>query len=230
VSGLNSVLAYHIIIIRMVKSSLHRNSSLRSLAMSVHAAETPSVEKAVSETDKFFAPALEERDSNESIAAKLANTKEEANLSLATRRGILLKANRLLESLNEAVAFDQKRDGPKQAYDSRLLGAVYNLLDVLVLEGVYPALPPGVGNPLERRAKCLLYRKPDSSYVSPPNGDGLIEIAIDALDGITAHPDAGIEPILRHRVLSDLIVGNAWLSHSQNFSSFLPKFNQYLSR
>jgi hypothetical protein len=198
--------------------------------MSIQSAEAPSIENIVAEIDKFLSPVMRERDSNKSIAEKLADVTDGADVSLKAKRGVLQEASRLLESLDEAVAFDQKSDGPKQAYDSRLLGAVYNLLDVLVLEGIFPSLPAGVGNVVERRTKSLLYRKPDPSYVSPPCGEGLLDMALVALDEITATPDSGIENILRHRILADMIAGTAWFSHSKGSPTFSPKFNQYLSR
>jgi hypothetical protein len=198
--------------------------------MSVQSAELPSVEKVIAETDKFLAPAIRDRDSNRSIAGKLADIKDEAEVPLETRRGVLREASRLLESINEAVVFDQNSDGPKQAYDSRLLGAVYNLVDVLVLEGIYPSLPSGVGNVVERRTKSLLYRKPDPSYVSPPPGEGLIDSALKTFDCIVATPDSGIENIIRHRSLADMIAGSAWLSHVKAFTTLPPNFNRYLSR
>jgi hypothetical protein len=198
--------------------------------MSVQSAELPSVEKVIVETDKFLAPAIRDRDSNRGIAGKLADIKDEAEVPIETRRAVLREASRLLESINQAVIFDQSSDGPKQAYDSRLLGAVYNLLDVLVLEGIYPSLPPGVGNVVERRTKSLLYREPDPSYVSPPPGEGLIDSALKALDYIVATPDSGIENIIRHRSLAEMIAGNAWMAHLKGFSTLPPKFDQYLSR
>lgn len=198
--------------------------------MSVQSPEAPSVDRVVAEIDKFLAPAIKERDSNKSIATRLAEIKDEADVPLETRQDLLREASRLLVSINEAVVFDQSSDGPKKAYDSRLLGAVYNLLDVLVLEGIYPSLPSGVGNLAERRTKSLLWRKPDPSYVSPAPGDGLIESAFLSLDGFIATLDSGIENIIRHRLLADMIAGNSWISHSKGLTSLPPNLKKYLSR
>lgn len=198
--------------------------------MSIQSADAPSVEKVVADIDQFLAPALQDRDSNKSIAARLAGIEEETDVLVEARRDVLREASRLLESLNEAVVFDQRNDGPKKAYDSRLLAAVYNLLDVLILEAIYPSLPAGVGNVLEKRSKSLLWRKPDPSYITPPPGEGLIECALTTLHRLIATPNSGLENIIRHRALADMIAGNAWISHSTN-SAFLPvKFDKYLSR
>lgn len=198
--------------------------------MSLHSPEASSVDRVVAEIDKFLAPAIKERDSTKSIATRLAEVKDDADVSLEMRKHLLQEANRLLVSINEAVIFDQSSHGLKKAYDSRLLGVVYNLLDVLVLEGIYPSLPSGVGNLAERRTKSLLWRKPDPSYVSPSPGDGLIESALSSLDGFIATPDSGIENIIRHRLLADMIAGNSWLSHSKAMSHLPPNFAKYLSR
>lgn len=198
--------------------------------MSLQSPATPSVDRVAAEIDKFLAPAIKERDSTKSIAARLAELQDGADVPLETRQHLLQEASRLLTSINEAVIYDLSSDGPKKAYDSRLLGVVYNLLDVLVLEGIYPSLPPGVGNLSERRTKSLLWRRPDSSYVSPPPGNGLIESALLCLDGFIATPDSGIENIIRHRLLADLIAGNSWMSHSKGLSHLSPNFEKYLNR
>ncbi|QDS74414.1 hypothetical protein FKW77_005851 [Venturia effusa] len=198
--------------------------------MSVQSPEAPSVDRVIAEIDKFLAPAIKERDSSRSIAARLAEVKDGADVPREARRYLLEETNRLLVSINEAVVFDQSSDGPKKAYDSRLLGAVYNLLDVLVLEGIYPSLPSGVGNLSERRNKCLLWRKPDPSYVSPPPDDGLLKNALLFLDAFIATPDAGIENIIRHRLLADMIAGHSWMSQSKALSGLPPNFEKYLSR
>lgn len=198
--------------------------------MSIQSPEAPSVDRVVAEIDRFLAPAIKERDSNKSIATRLAEIKDESDVPLEKRQDLLREASRLLVSINEAVVFDQSSDGPKTAYDSRLLGAVYNLLDVLVLEGIYPSLPSGVGDLAERRTKSLLWRRPDPSYVSPPPGDGLVESAFLSLDGFIATPDSGIENIIRHRLLADMIAGNSWISHSKGLSSLPPNCEKYLSR
>ncbi|TID21529.1 Armadillo-like helical [Venturia nashicola] len=198
--------------------------------MSIQLPAAPSVDRVVAEIDKFLAPAIKERDSTKSISTRLAAVQDDADVSVERRQYLLQEASRLLLSINEAVIFDQSSHGLKKAYDSRLLGVVYNLLDVLVLEGIYPSLPSGVGNLAERRTKSLLWRKPDPSYVSPTPGDGLIDYALLSLDSFIATPDSGIENIIRHRLLADLIAGNSWISHSKGLSNLPPNFEKYLSR
>jgi hypothetical protein len=198
--------------------------------MSMQSAEPPSVEKAISKVEDFLAPATRERESNKSVSEKLSTAKGETTLTPEARRDAIRKAGQILKNLNRSIVFEQTNGQKKEAYDSTLLNAVFNLLDVLVLEGIYPALPQGVGNAIDRRAKSLLYRRPDPAYVVLPTIDGLMELAVKVLDDIISNFDAGIEPMLRLRVLTDMIAGNAWLVHSHGSNSFLPKFSQYLNK
>jgi hypothetical protein len=191
------------------------------------------VADALAATDHFLKPAVQERDSSGSIAEKIAiakfenctNEHDEMN-----RRQIIEEACSLLMSIHNAVAADQNNTGSSQAYDSTLLGGVYNLLDLLVLEGVYPALPVGVGSPVERRAKSLLYRKPDLSYI-PPKDLGLVKFILeDTLNVIASAFDIGIEPMQRHRVLNDLIAANVWLAWSEGKPPQETEFSRSLDR
>jgi hypothetical protein len=203
-----------------------------TMAMSSPAANQ-AVSDAVAAVDRFLKPALQERDSSTSITEKISiarfdhhNTKPDEN----NRRQVIKEACSLLISIHKAVATSQKDVGNSQAYDSTLLGAVYNLLDFLVLEGVYPALPVGVGSPVERRAKSLLYRKPDSSYV-PPKDLGVIGLVVEStLNVIASAFDIGIEPMQRHRVLNDLITANIWLAWSEGKPSQGTEFSRDLDR
>jgi hypothetical protein len=191
------------------------------------------VANAVAAVERFLAPALQERDSPKSITEKIASSKTEQPASKPAdteRRQVIEEACQLLNTINEAVTADQNDAGSKPAYDSTLLGAVYNLLDLLILEAIYPALPVGVGSPIERRAKSLLYRNPDPSYV-PPKDLGVVQLVLtDTLDVIASQFEVGIEPMQRHRVLADLIAANVWLAWSQKAVSPETQFNEYLER
>jgi hypothetical protein len=191
------------------------------------------VADAVAAVERFLAPALQERDSTRSITEKIAFPKSDQSTPRPAdteRRQVIQEACVLLKSINEAVTADQTDAGSTGAYDSSLLSAVYNLLDLLILEGIYPALPVGVGSPVERRAKSLLFRKPDPSYV-PPTDLGVVGLVLaDTLDAIASKFEAGIEPMQRHRVLNDLIAANIWWDWSQQAISPQTEFSEYLDR
>jgi hypothetical protein len=108
--------------------------------------------------------------------------------------------------------------------------ALYKLLDFIVLEGIYSSLPTGIGNVAEARNKSLFYAKPDSPYV-PLHGSNQLElIFVSILDPILRDVDSGIEPLLRHRILSSIIAGNAILGHDEGRATFTSAFAVYLER
>jgi hypothetical protein len=188
---------------------------------------------AVALAQAFLEPAFRQRDSSKSITEKIATASaspSDTEIDDEARREVILKGCRLFISIHDAVSADQERPGSKPSYDSNLLGVVYNLLDLLILEGVYPQLPAGIGSPVERRAKSLLYSKPDPVY-TPPKSLGVIGFVLkDTLNSIAANFDVGIEPMQRHRVLIDLIAGNAYLAHSEGALPIGTNQNTYLDR
>ena len=80
------------------------------------------------------------------------------NISDDALRRVLLEACTLLQAIHEAVAADQSQGSSytSAVLDTGLVSATYGLLDLLVLEGVYPSLTPGVGIQPERRKGSLL--------------------------------------------------------------------------
>ncbi|KAF2433894.1 hypothetical protein EJ08DRAFT_657603 [Tothia fuscella] len=176
-----------------------------------------SVLKAISAANHFLDPALKDRDSNASITEKIASANSSelsASVNDDARRGVIQEACTLLIAVHKAVLADQSSSSKQPAYNSTLLSAVYNLLDILILEGIYPSLPKNVGSPVERRAKCLLYRKPDPAYIPIRDLSVLPYVVREALNPIAANYDVGIEPMLRHKALGDLVAGNLCLMQS----------------
>lgn len=175
------------------------------------------VADAIAAAQRFLEPAFKDRDSFASITEKIAAS--QSSKFSPDHEGwekVIEEAGVLLLSIHKAILADQNQSPGRQVYDSTLLNTVYNLLDLLILDGVYPALPVGVGSPLERRTKCLLFRKPDPTYTSPKDLGIIASILNNTLNVIAADVDRGIEPMQRGRVLNDLIAGNAWLAHTQN--------------
>jgi hypothetical protein len=178
--------------------------------------ESVSVADAVAATRRFLEPALQQRDSLLSITLKIAAaaSSDEAQPDDEARRQVIREACSHLVAIHEAVVADQTKSSRPESYDSSLLGAVYNLLDLLILEGVYPSLPAGVGSPEERRAKSLLWRANDLTY-SPIDLGVLPFVLKDALNLVAAKYNVGIEPMQRHNALKELIAINVWVARSQ---------------
>jgi hypothetical protein len=175
-----------------------------------------SVADAVAAARSFLEPALRQRDSFQCITLKIAaaTLQDEAEPDDEARRQVIRKACSHLVAIHEAVAEDQIKSTKPETYDSSLLAAVYNLLDLLMLEGLYPSLPSGVGSPKERRAKSLLWRANDPTY--SPSDLGVLPLVLkDALNLVAAKYNVGIEPMQRHNALQELIATNMWVSQSQ---------------
>lgn len=187
----------------------------------------PSVQQVLRTTEEFFSPAIADRNDNNYIVNKLASPHEADD---ALRLRYLHKAGELLQSLHSALVFEQASQGQGQSYDSSLLLALYKLLDFLVLEGVYPSMPPGIGLLPERRAKSLFYTKTDPAY-TPIRGSNQLEHILEyILEPILTDLDIGVEPLIRHRIFSDITTGYACLSHEDGKSVFPPPYSTYLER
>ncbi|KIV98834.1 uncharacterized protein PV09_09405 [Verruconis gallopava] len=195
--------------------------------MDKQGAERPTAESAIQTAESFFVPALKDRNDNRHIILKLAKTE---SVNDEVRVKFLLRAGELLQSLHSAVKFEQTSQPQGHAYDSSLLMALYKLTDFLLLEGLYPSLPTGVGQLSRLRSKSLFYSKPDSHYACLRGSDCSKLVLLDILAPILKDIDTGIEPLLRHRALNDIIAGYAWLARCQGRSAFPSSFSSYLER
>ena len=195
--------------------------------MAASTAEKPSVERTLETIESFFAPAIAHRDNNGFIVEKLA-APAAANDDLIER--LLSRASELLHSLHNAVQFEQTTSNNAKSYDSTLLLGLYKLLDFLVLEGLFPSLPLGVGLVRERRSKSLFYAKADPEYLPLQSPKLLATILEDTFGPVLDDFGAGLEPLVRHRILSDLVAGNAVLGRIKSGSGFSAHFDVYLQR
>lgn len=98
---------------------------------------------------------------------------------------------------------------PEDIFSPKDRRIIIALLDLLALEGIYPCLTPGVGVPLERRAKAII---PPSSK-TPSGGLRSIQKTIVLTDVILAlssllQNDRGeVVELLKDRCLVDLVAG-----------------------
>lgn len=189
--------------------------------------QIPSVSNAIRDTESFFEPALRDRNDNNYIIWKLLAPRAPDD---ASRIELIKRAGDLMQSVHSSLKYEQTSPSQRQAYDSSLLLALYKLIDFLLLEGVYPSLPLGVGLLNERRTRSLFYRKNDPSYL-PCKGSDQTELVLSGIFGpVLRDVDEGIEPLIRHRALSDIIAGNSWLGHVHTTLEFPPSFSLYLQR
>jgi hypothetical protein len=164
----------------------------------------PSVDAAIEATEDFFKLALKDRNDNRYISQKLAGSD---SVDDKTHLKLLNGAGSLLLQIHNAVSYDKSSE---QSYDSSLLLAVYKLLDFITLEGIYPSLPPGIRALTERRAKSVFYRHDDPSYRAPRGSDTLEYVLNSIMQPLLKAVGSGIEPMVRHRILNDLILAAFW--------------------
>jgi hypothetical protein len=91
------------------------------------------------------------------------------------------------------------------ALDTSLLSAVNPLVDMLVLEGVYPSISPEIGFRDRLQKGSLLYRNESDNFLDL---DMLQTVLVEILDPMVLDVDSEISAQVRNRALTDLIVAN----------------------
>jgi hypothetical protein len=197
--------------------------------MTDHGPQSLSVEVTLEDIEAFFAPAIagDNRSDPGYIIEKLAKPRP---LDDAFRIQCVQRAGRLLQTLHDAVRFEQVSQNQAGSYDSSLLLGLYKLLDFLALEGIYPSVQSGTGRVFERRTKSLFYTKHDPAYLPLQGSNQLNLILNHILEPILKDLDIGLEPLIRHRVLSDIIMGYANLSHQEGRGAIPSSFVAYLEK
>lgn len=146
---------------------------------------------------------------------------------------VIGRALELLSSIHssytDTVADDGAAHGATTLADTALEDAkrrriLHALLDLISLEGIYPCLSSGAGIPLQDRVISVLpsgviARDSVRASGSSPRDESLLIKILDALLSIVFDPRPSIQPVIRGRILSDLISGTADLSlQSQTLS------------
>ena len=106
-------------------------------------------------------------------------------------------------------------------YNSKNQRVVDGLLDLISLEGIYPALSPGVGIPIERRVKSVLQAGVAARHAEElgPNEDvnlDLLKEVVDGLSRIVLDGDKAVNPVIRERNLVDVISGCGELAYGNS--------------
>jgi hypothetical protein len=151
----------------------------------------------------------------------------------ATRNIVIEKALDLLSRIHTALTTPMKdhADGAQSSHggdvameDAKRRRILHALLDLISLEGVYPSLSPGVGIPLQQRVISVLPAGVIAKQASlptdtKPNDDLLLDRIMTALSDIICEVRPSIQPVIRARVLSDIISGTSDLAfNSKNLS------------
>ncbi|KAL5364906.1 hypothetical protein BJX96DRAFT_179370 [Aspergillus floccosus] len=118
------------------------------------------------------------------------------------------------EETEDAALEDAKR--------RRLLHA---LLDLISLEGIYPSQSSGVGIPLQQRVISVLpagiiAQQQQAAAQENPRDEALLEYILHRISEILLDPRSSIQPVIRGRILSDVVSGTTDLAfNSRTLSS-----------
>lgn len=113
------------------------------------------------------------------------------------------------------------------------------LLDLLVLEGLYPSLSPGVGVPVERRLKSALKGGLSTRPLHKASGGrhGDQQLLTDIVESLHSAflSRRGLAPSIQQRMSVDLIAAAAELAFSPTFDDktrqrFTPIFKAFIGR
>ncbi|KAL1959135.1 hypothetical protein VTO42DRAFT_2922 [Malbranchea cinnamomea] len=103
--------------------------------------------------------------------------------------------------------------------DAKRRRTLHALLDLLAFEGIYPCLSPGVGIPLEKRMISILpagvvAKQTPAEPGDKSHSDHLLQRILDILQSILNDSRASIQPLIRNRILPDIICAAAELAYN----------------
>lgn len=108
--------------------------------------------------------------------------------------------------------------------DARRRRMLHALLDLVSLEGIYPSLSSGVGIPLQQRVISVLpagviAKQTHIPESITPRNQALLNSIISVLLKILEDTRPSIQPVIRGRILSDIVSGTADLGYNPNIAS-----------
>ena len=172
---------------------------------------------------------------------RLVRSSAEANSRLDKReapRWVVRRALALLVDIHKSLISEadaQTRSRNGALGNSSAHRIVDALLDLVVLEGIYPLLEVGVGVPIERRVGGVLkdgvgIRGSSTTSLPGTNGDGSVELVnheesgelldgiVQPLDDIASTHGRGLNSALRDRGIVDLMAAEAQLAYSPSLN------------
>lgn len=108
--------------------------------------------------------------------------------------------------------------------DAKRRRLLHALLDLISLEGIYPSLSSGVGIPLQQRVISVLpagviAKQTAIPASSRPHDEVLLRQIMNVTLRIMLDPTPSIQPVIRGRILSDMISATADLAFNPNIAS-----------
>ncbi|KAE8357018.1 hypothetical protein BDV28DRAFT_144683 [Aspergillus coremiiformis] len=184
--------------------------------------DTRQLKEAFDAARNFLNPVLQKEELRQSHGSSLLEILSRGLINGALdeslRRGIVIgKALDLLTSIHSAFV-SQVKDESQQTEesedaaleDARRRRLLHALLDLTSLEGIYPSLSSGAGIPLQQRVISVLpagviAHQPQKPTTNKPQDEVLLERIMTVLSDIICDPRPSIQPVIRGRILSDII-------------------------
>ncbi|KAF9893286.1 hypothetical protein FE257_011716 [Aspergillus nanangensis] len=109
--------------------------------------------------------------------------------------------------------------------DARRRRLLHALLDLISLEGIYPSLSGGVGIPLQQRVISVLpagviAQQQQMQTHDKTRDESLLDHILHDIAEILLDPRPSIQPVIRGRILSDIISASVDLAFNSNSLSF----------
>lgn len=122
------------------------------------------------------------------------------------------------------IGTSDTRDHTHVLYNTRHQVVIDGLLDLISLEGIYPALSTGVGIPIERRVNSVLQGGITARPVAPSDHRDAhtweqLEKIIDTLSRIVLGGDRGVNRPIRERILVDILSGCGELTYRPAYAN-----------
>ncbi|KAF4763013.1 hypothetical protein HAV15_001925 [Penicillium sp. str.  len=148
----------------------------------------------------------------------------------AARPTVINEALDILINIHRSFVSPEDQYGSLQSYgevedspseDAKRRRMLHALLDLISLEGIYPSLSTGVGIPLQQRVISVLpagviAKQAQTVASSVPHDEPLLRRIIDVLVDVLFDPKPSLQPIIRGRILSDIISGTSDLAFNPN--------------
>ncbi|RAL12957.1 RTP1/Tango6 family protein [Aspergillus homomorphus CBS 101889] len=199
--------------------------------------ESPRVKKSFVAATRFLDPVLQREEIQKHRGKSLldillgATIPETGGDDVSKRRTVIGKALEILDSVHTAFvtpltdadkeAISQSAGDTEDAAleDAKRRRLLHALLDLISLEGIYPSLSGGVAIPLQKRVISVLpagvIAQQDQAPVhEKPQDETLLEQIMLVLTTIVFDSRPSIQPVVRGRILSDMVSGLADLGHN----------------
>lgn len=201
--------------------------------------DTLQLREAFDAASSFLNPVLRKEEVQKSCGGSLLEILgkdliDETSDESSTRATVIGKALDILKRIHSAFISPVKEAEFKQSSgesedpaleDAKRRRLLHALVDLISLEGIYPSLSSGAGIPLQQRVISVLpagviAHQPQKPTTSKPQDEVLLERIMVVLSDIIWDERPSIQPIIRGRILSDIISAASDLASNAEYLPF----------